>query len=279
MNRHQDGFTLIEISIVLLIVTLLLGYTLAMFPIQQELKQYREAKQEMARIKEAVIGFAQVNGRLPCPALPNTGGSEVVTATGCSEFGGFVPATTLGLSGSFNADRLLLDPWGNPYRYYVTDSDFDGTNADFVTPGEMRKVGLIDSDGDDYIDLDPNLIVCASESSNSDDCSGNDYRVGEPDGNSPHVAYAGAPVVLISTGRNGAQAPASAEEQENGDQRVNADLGIALGPSGNDYLLNDIDTDTVFALPDGQREDFDDLVEWISSNRLFGKMIEAGQLP
>ena len=67
MARRQSGFTLVEIAIVVLIVTILLGYAVAMFPVQQELKQYREVDREMDSIIEHLVGFAQVNGRLPCP--------------------------------------------------------------------------------------------------------------------------------------------------------------------------------------------------------------------
>ncbi len=273
----QRGFTLIEISIVLLIVTILLGYTLAMFPIQQELKQYREAQSEIRKIKEAVIGFAQINGRLPCPALPNTSGAEGLGGNPCDAYGGFVPARTLGLSGRFNEDTLLLDPWGNPYRYYVADSDFDGSgDSDFHVSSELKSIGLVDSDADGYIDLDANLIVCESASANGDDCSGGDYVVGDPDTNSPHDAYAGAPVVILSMGKNWSDTPTGDELENSGTQLTTTHLSMPAGPSGNEYVL---DTDTVFARPNGQRENFDDLVEWISSNRLFGKMIEAGQLP
>ncbi|MGK0399115.1 MAG: prepilin-type N-terminal cleavage/methylation domain-containing protein, partial [Gammaproteobacteria bacterium] len=65
-RKNIKGFTLIEISIVLLIVAILLGYTVALFPVQQELKQYRTANAEMERIIDAVYAYAQVNGRLPC---------------------------------------------------------------------------------------------------------------------------------------------------------------------------------------------------------------------
>ncbi|MDH3387030.1 MAG: type II secretion system GspH family protein, partial [Gammaproteobacteria bacterium] len=155
IGRNQHGFTLVEIAIVLLIVTILLGYTVAMFPRQQELKQYRAADQEMDRILDAIIGFAQVNGRLPCPAIPASAGVESYGAPDCTDYGGFVPINTLGLTGRVNEDTLLLDPWGNPYRYYVTDNDFNiAGGSDFVNPGEMRAVGIVDSDGDGYTDLD-----------------------------------------------------------------------------------------------------------------------------
>ena len=75
-----------------------------------------------------------------------------------------------------NADSLLIDPWGNPYRYYVSDSDFfeDGDSdgvldddsdgdpdgdgiSDFVNNGEMRDIGLtdraIDENNDGYFFL------------------------------------------------------------------------------------------------------------------------------
>ena len=75
-NARQNGFTLIEIAIVLLIVTILLGYTVALFPRQQELKQYRDVDRKMDEVIAAIVGFAQVNGRLPCLAIPNSAGVE-----------------------------------------------------------------------------------------------------------------------------------------------------------------------------------------------------------
>ncbi|MCP4470276.1 MAG: type II secretion system protein, partial [Gammaproteobacteria bacterium] len=76
LKSTQSGFTLVEIAIVLLIVTILLGYTVAMFPRQQQLKQYRALDRQMDEVIEAIIGFAQVNGRLPCPAIPDSAGLE-----------------------------------------------------------------------------------------------------------------------------------------------------------------------------------------------------------
>ena len=131
MNARQYGFTLIEIAIVLLIVSILLGYTVALFPRQQELKQYRDVEREMDKVIAAIVGFAQVNGRLPCPASPDTLGVEDDGGTpDCDFYGGFVPVNTLGISGRLNGDSLLLDPWGNPYQY---------TNFDNVPKGEWRK--------------------------------------------------------------------------------------------------------------------------------------------
>ena len=301
MNKStQTGFTLIEIAIVLIIVSILLGYTVAMLPRQQELKQYRAVKRQMDEVIEAVIGFAQVNGRLPCPAFPNTAGDEAINVgVGCIQYGGFVPVNTLGLSGRLNADSLLQDPWGNPYRYYVTNVDFNGSSAsDFTVPGEMRLVGLVDSEshtdtsrapGDGYIDLDGRYLICddPGDTDDPDDlCLNAANEVfgrytaagGVDDGED---RYAGAPFVLLSQGKNWNQAAAGDELENSGSSTTTTNLGMAAGPSGANYVLKNVaGNETTFVRPrTGMSDNFDDVVRWASPSILFSRMIQAGQLP
>ena len=284
MKLRQSGFTLIEIAIVLLIVTILLGYTVALFPRQQQLKQYRALNLEMDRVVEAIMGFAQVNGRLPCPALPATGGMEnydndATPPDGCFEYGGFVPANTLGLSGRLNEDSLLLDPWGNPYRYYVTNVDFYGTQlSDFIMPGEMRLVGLVDSSDDGYIDLDGRYLICDGAGTTTDSlCTGAELGFGNPGVG----GYAGAPFVLLSQGKNWNEAAAAGDELENAGSSTTTALGMAAGPSAMAYVLKDVDSNetTFVRRTTGFSENYDDVVRWGSPSVLFSRMIQAGQLP
>ncbi len=281
----ESGFTLVEIAIVLLIVGVLVGYTAALLPKQQELKKYRAVEQEMDQIIAAIVGFAQVNGRLPCPAIPNTAGDEDGGGGGdCNNYGGFVPVNTLGLTGRTNADSLMLDPWGNPYRYYVSNSDFNAAGGDdFVNSTEMRTVGLVDPNTDGYTDLDGIYLICDDNGTSTDDqCTGavevfGTYSAGPP------VVYGGAPFVLLSQGKNWNDAAAAGDELENiGANLTNdATLAMGLGPSGNQYLLKDVaGGETTFVRrTTGFADDFDDVVKWGSPNLLFSKMIEAGQLP
>ena len=285
MKPSESGFTLVEIAIVLLIVGVLLGYTVALLPKQQELKKYREADQEMDQIIGAIVGFAQVNGRLPCPAIPNTAGDEDGGGgADCNNFGGFVPLNTLGLTGRTNADSLMLDPWGNPYRYYVTDNDFNAAGgSDFVRSGEMRVVGLVDSNIDNYTDLDGGYVICDRADATLDDIC--DAPAVEVFGNAPVTGgpYGGAPFVLVSHGKNWNDAPPAGDELVNFGANLTNDatLAMGLGPSGNQYRLKDAGGgETTFVRrTTGFADDFDDIVKWGSPNLLFSKMIDAGQLP
>ena len=285
MKLRQSGFTLVEIAIVLLIVTILLGYTVALFPHQQQLKQYRALNLEMDRVMEAIIGFAQVNGRLPCPSLATGAGNENNNASGCGGYGGFVPANTLGLDGRLNEDLLLIDPWGNPYRYYVTDVYFNGgANSDFTAPGEMRLVGLVDSDFDGYIDLDGRYLICDSAGSSNDDlCTDAALVFGNPDGGGG--PYAGAPFVLLSMGKNWNE-PFPAGERL--DEVKNRGATEVTGTSGTNYNVKDVEDvpaagtvgkTTFVKRPTGMADDFDDVVRWVSPSVLYSRMIQAGQLP
>ena len=279
-SNRQTGFTLIEIAIVVMIVSILLGYAVALIPKQRELRQYQEADREMDRILEAIIGFAQVNGRLPCPSHAASAG--VASGGGladCITFAGFVPSNTLGLQGRLNEDSLLSDPWGNPYRYYVTDSDVDSDgDSDFVVNGEMKEIGLVDlwdatvgpavAGTDDAIDLDGEFMICDGAGTTTDDlCTGANTVFGNPGG--PNGPYRGAPFVLLSLGRNGDETPgANTDELEN---KGATDQG--------GYMIKNFGESTFVVRLTGLADDYDDIVRWVSPNVLFGKMIDAYQLP
>ena len=73
--KPQSGFSLVELTIVLVIVALLSGGLMFGLSGQRDQIQNKEARQQLETIREALIGYAMANGRLPCPApanLPNT---------------------------------------------------------------------------------------------------------------------------------------------------------------------------------------------------------------
>ncbi len=120
------GFSLIEMAVVLLIVSSLLGGLLLSIGTTREINNRNAAESTLEEIVEALYGYAQANGRLPCPATAASNGLASPAAAGACSGGaisaGFVPSATLGLSGPLNDDNLLVDEWLNPFRYVVTNA-------------------------------------------------------------------------------------------------------------------------------------------------------------
>lgn len=252
ISSRQSGFTLIEIAIVLLVVTIMLGYTLAMFPIQQELKQYRRAESELKDIIDQLVGFAQINGRLPCPdtsaGLGNVDGQEDTLANDCEAFFGFLPGRTLGMVGNYDNSGRLLDPWGAPYRYAVSEVDASGDGViDLVSANGVRSEGLVS--------VVPDLYVC-----DGSDALGNDLTCADVTG---AQVVGNVAAVVLSTGKDRAQV-ASNIQTENIDD-------FHSGQNDKVYIYS--------TRNDSTGDEFDDVVKWLSPNFLFTKMIEADQLP
>ncbi len=78
--RRQAGFTLAELAIVMLVFSILLGGMFVSISTQLDLRNISDTQRNMDQAREALIGFAVANGRLPCPAaaasnVANTAGS------------------------------------------------------------------------------------------------------------------------------------------------------------------------------------------------------------
>lgn len=111
-NAHsrQSGFSLVELAIVLLIVGLLLGGLVPTISSQIEQQRINETRKQLEEIKQALTGFAVVNGRLPCADTNSDGEEEsscTTTATARAE--GLLPWKSLGV-----ADK---DAWQQVWRY------------------------------------------------------------------------------------------------------------------------------------------------------------------
>lgn len=109
----QGGFTLVEMAIVLIIVGLLLSSLMPPLSAQFDQRNYNETQQQINEIREALIGFAVTNGRLPRPATSLADGTEnpalCADDAACT---GFIPWTTLGIK--------KTDAWNKMLRYSVT---------------------------------------------------------------------------------------------------------------------------------------------------------------
>ena len=120
----MHGFTLVELAIVLIIFGLLIAAFLSPLKAQRELSERRDTQELLVETKEALTGYAVVNGHLPCPdtkPLPN--GIEDRKADGsCQNDEGTLPWNTLGIEAT--------DSWSR-YLRYRADTTFSNSNIKF----------------------------------------------------------------------------------------------------------------------------------------------------
>lgn len=250
--RHStslsSGFSLLELSIVLIIVALLFGSLLpGLSSFYQNAKHEEEARQQLNETREALLGFASRYGRLPCPAAPATRGIESTDPGGdCTHaWNGLLPAISLGLH-PVSEQGYALDPWGNPLRYAI--SNF-GNPACGSGPCLSRENGIRKL-WNSATPPTPDLRICRAAPAKSGS--------GEPTECATNTTLTkDAVAVVFSLGHNAGRPPLSGDEAAN------------------------IDNDRLFVshASTPAPEEFDDQVSWISSSIFYSRLIAAGRLP
>jgi len=249
-NGAGRGFTLVELAMVLFVLALILGGILGPLSVRMEGEERKQTGRILDEIRDSLIGYALVNGHLPCPDCRDTGGScgsvsltvndgiedGVDSGAGispragntfdtCASQEGNLPWVTLGVP--------EFDAWGNRFGYRVAAAfadDPDGTGAAgcLVTAGVSFQI-----------------------------CSAGDIRVEDGAGNT--VAQ-NLPALAISYGKNADEPgnPSSSLETENQDD------------------------DTTFVDAVYSKEtaiQFDDVLIWVPVNNLIYRMVQAERLP
>jgi prepilin-type N-terminal cleavage/methylation domain-containing protein len=258
------GFTLVELAVVLLIVSLLLLSLMYTLSAQIHQRDFEDTRRRLEQARELVLAYAIVNGRLPCPARANSAGAEVRDAAGeCKDgaavedyyggtpggvVGGLLPAVTIGFQQT-DSSGFALDAWQNRIRYAVAKSvaNCSGafTNPHFVNATKMKTNGITCQPSD--------LLICKSATGITASTCGSLAN---------QVMTQNLVVVLIfSTGKN-----------------TNAG-----GGSGVDEAAN-LNGDPVFVYhtpaPSGPANgEFDDQFTWLSVGEVYSKLISAGVLP
>ncbi|MGB0865271.1 MAG: prepilin-type N-terminal cleavage/methylation domain-containing protein, partial [Granulosicoccaceae bacterium] len=142
-QRRLLGFTLLEMSLVLVVFAVLLGGLMQPLLNNRDQLLHQRALWQLDEIHEALLGYTVSQGHMPCPSTEATAGVASATSDGCSAYGGFIPSVDLGVMGELDASGILLDPWGNRLIYRLSDYDSDGDGgADFAVVDGMRKAGL-----------------------------------------------------------------------------------------------------------------------------------------
>lgn len=155
------GFSLLELSLCLLIVGLLSSSLISGLAAQRSLNDVQTAQRQLEEIREALLGFSLIHGRLPCPAKPQLAShDEKAGHEDCSLQHGVVPWITLSIQEG--------DPWSNRFAYYASDrftaALTTGSNASF-TLDTTGNANIYDSNGKTIASDLPAVIVCHGRNS------------------------------------------------------------------------------------------------------------------
>ena len=260
MNVRTQGFTLIELAVALFVLMLLLGSIIVPLTTQVEQRKISDSRKVLDDARDALLGFAAANGRLPCPASAASNGNEGFDTGGSAAngmcagggapngFHGFLPAATLGLTAT-DSQGYAVDGWGieqNRLRYAVANQTVNGIANPLTTSNGMRSAGLT------ALTAAPFLYVCNSGAG-----------VTAVNCGTAVALSSNAMAVIYSVGANAATGGTSVHEAQN----PNPNGGSA------DRIFVSRDRSDVAG------SEFDDLVTWIGTSPLFNRLIAAGQLP
>ncbi len=155
-SRFQSrllGFSLVEMAIVLAIVGLLMAGLMPALSGQIEQSRRKETRKLLEEIQQALIGYAIINSKLPCPttqtdpAHAKYGLADDSCASPATE--GYLPWKTLGIAET--------DAWGSPrsssgdqwlgYWRYRVEPSFASTFTLDTTSNMTLKLQVKDSSG------------------------------------------------------------------------------------------------------------------------------------
>ena len=261
--RRVQGFTLVELAVVLAIVGLLLGSLMYTLSAQSEQRAREQTQRSLEQAREALLGFAVANGRLPCPATAASNGAELPAGGGdCNSYDGFLPAVTVGFQ-PVDSDGFAIDAWNNRIRYAVTRNLNAATCAGTSSVPHFTVTATLKQNGISCLPHPNELLVCKSSTGAvAGSC-------GAADNHLTNAAPSGTVVaILFSTGKNFANAPSAAAATAAGraDEAANLDgntvfVSHTLAPSG------------------AAGGEFDDMLVWVPVGVFYGRLVGAGVLP
>lgn len=299
MKTKASGFTLIELAIVLVIITILIGGLAVPLSAQIQARRIAETNKILDEAREALIGYALANRAstctcnydfnslsdpitaLPsstcvinlCPALTknNATGQTTITIDGprpylpCPDNDGDGYEDRGGPSGSCSSS-IGYFPW---VTLGTAQQDAWGNRLLYAATNDLSRQssGLSKNTPGD-------IQICMYSGNESDtDCGLPD----NPHGDKPDVAQNVA-VVILSHGPNGRgalnvsgkilAAPTDNSEREN----------AKIDGSGNRKMPADMDMEFT-SRPKKDADEFDDLVTWISADQLRGRICPPGGCP
>jgi len=250
-NKQHNGFSLIEMAIVLLITGILMGAGLSLLAVKQNAAQINLTQTHQEAIKQALINYLGQYKRLPCPATTvAAGGIEDRSGSPCKQYSGIIPYATLGLDRS-----AALDGWENFIDYVVSPTSS-------ATPPYNAWLYTYGTTGSTTVTTNPILAFWPSNTAGSLNVIGNS-------------TLSGIVAALISHGKNGYGA-FNTKGGKNDSSAAGTDelqnINPILGTPANTVVKRDITDSTAGGGA------FDDIVSILGANDLIGPLIANGTL-
>lgn len=309
--RRKRGFTLFEVMLSTFIIFLVLMGVVKLLNIHKQASIFKEDKQQLQHIKDALLAYAVSYGRLPCPANAN-GQDERNVTTNTKSCG----VSNVGKSKQSGRDKMTpsdaqqqrrvvvgelpykdlqvprTDRYGNPYVYIVTlhYADFESPTAEFgrfkdPTPLPSNKVSgkpsnnLIQDNKKQFWDSGRcanaplNQLSANTLRPTFTHCSKGGVRLIEKQSNgSDRTAFDEMAFAVISLGKNGVDVQRNTPEFEN----IKNSNGGFVNPN-NAGSRNDSNRRVI--IKDTPSSGFDDRIIWASPYELSSLLMRAGMLP
>ena len=249
------GFTLIEVMVVIVILTILASGLAVPLAAQLQMRRAAETERTLDAAREALLGFAAAHGRLPCPASEAGGGEESFAPGGdatngnCSNFyDGLLPGAALGLS-PLDARGYVRDAWASPrnrvrYAVFGGGAAVNGVVNPLTREGGMRLATMPALGGASHF-----IFICSTAAAAS----------GANCGPAANQLTRRAAFVLVSLGANAPAVPAPG-----GDEARNL--------SGTPVFVQ-----REASIASGN--EFDDIVAWTPVHLVINRLLSAGLLP
>ncbi|MDR1853284.1 MAG: type II secretion system GspH family protein [Azoarcus sp.] len=128
-QRKSNGFSLVELAVVLAVLGLLAGTLITPLAARIDASRRHAADAMLDDVEHALVGFALLHRRLPCPDA----GDGVEHPPPCAfPADSRLPWRTLALPET--------DPWGEPWRYRPDKKFTDGSITLDTSPGSNLQI-------------------------------------------------------------------------------------------------------------------------------------------
>lgn len=274
MKARQDGFTLVELAIVMVVIALLTAGGLRMIRTLTDLNHATDTRERMARARDALTAYWLRNGRLPCPAEPTftdtdpNAGKETLVSTptqgnvcsltvsdpsGNSAYWGELPWVSLGLPA-----EVAYDGYNGRLLYAVAEGAiFNANLGTLVSPSTIA--GTANFGG---VPVPTSAAIPGA------------IKINNANGNAQNTQATLYAFALLSYGPNGYGA------YQNSGQPKTVDTSLTgTGEQTNMHPSTSALTLYESVLASEKPDVFDDRLVYVSADELINKAIAAGMVP